>query len=254
MRTLIAFSVAGLALGLAAQWLPLAPGEDGAANRIGNVQTLPMSGAITSTQSSNMRATDVPAASSMTSRADAARLQASHAEDDRQGEHAQSHAPDAVSEQDRIGRLISAGFPEDRALQIVRRASQLRRAAMEREYAATGTIRPLNFTSTSSVEEQLRSEMGGSEYEKYLDALGQSTRIRVGEVATGSAAANAGIVAGDEIVTYAGRRVFNLSELNALMLQTPEGETAAATIVRDGQTMKLYVTGGALGISQAGLR
>jgi hypothetical protein len=38
------------------------------------------------------------------------------------------------------------------------------------------------------------------------------------------------------------------------MLQTPEGETAAATIVRDGQTMKLYVTGGALGISQAGLR
>jgi hypothetical protein len=205
-----------------------------------------------------MRATDVPATAgsdvTMASRANSARLHASSAEGDRQGEPSESHAPGAVPEQDRIARLIAAGFTEDRALQIAGRASEVRRAAMEREYAATGTIRPLNSASPSAVEQQLRSEMGDGEYEKYLKALGQSTRIRVGDVAAGSAAANAGIMSGDEIVTYAGRRVFNLRELNALMLQNPEGETAAATIVRDGQTMQLYVTGGALGISQAGPR
>jgi hypothetical protein len=258
MRTLIAFSVAGLALGLAAQWLPRAPGENGAADRAGDVQTLPMPGATIATQSPKMRANDVPAASrsevAMASHAGSAQLHLSAAEGDRQGEPAENPAPAAAPEQDRIVRLISAGFTQDRALEIVRKESRLRRTAIEREYAATGTIRPLNSGSPSAVEQQLRSEMGDSEYEKYLEALGQSTRIRVGDVAAGSAAANAGMMPGDEIVTYAGQRVFNPRELNALMLQTPEGETAAATIVRDGQTMQLYVTGGALGISQARVR
>jgi S1-C subfamily serine protease len=258
MRNLIIVGVVGLALGLAAQMLPRALGGDATAGRVSDARALSMPGVTTATQTSKMRAAGVSPASrggaAEASREAAARVQAVLAESNRPDEPAGSVAPGAEPERDRVMRLISAGFTHDRALEIVQKESQLRRAAIDREYAATGTIRPLNFSSTSAVEQQLRSEMGDSEYEKYLEATGQTTRIRVGDIDTGSAAANAGVLPGDEIVEYAGRRVFNLRELNALMLQTPEGETVAATIVRDGQAMKLYVTGGALGFSQAGFR
>ena len=151
-------------------------------------------------------------------------------------------------------QLISAGFTRARAVEVVQRGSQLRHEAIEREYAATGTIQPLRFSSASTVEQQLRTEMGDGEYEKLLRATGKTTRIRVGDVEPDSAAANAGILPGDEISAYSGRRVFNLRDLNALMLQTPEGETVRTTVVRDGQAMQLYVTGGALGISQSRAR
>jgi hypothetical protein len=53
---------------------------------------------------------------------------------------------------------------------------------------------------------------------------------------------------GDEIRTYAGQRVFNQRDLNALMLAGTPGEVVATTVVRDGQTLQLYVTRGPLGL------
>ena len=157
--------------------------------------------------------------------------------------------PDAKRALDPVQQLISAGFSPDRAQTLVRRQADLRRAAVERELASTGTVHPLDASSSSAIEQQLRSELGDDDYEKYLTARGQATRIRVGDVEVDSAAENAGIQSGDEILMYAGRRVFTPRDLNALMLRTPEGQTVPTTIVRNGQTMQLYVTGGALGIS-----
>jgi membrane-associated protease RseP (regulator of RpoE activity) len=230
MRLVILFIVA-LAVGLAAQWLPRVLGEDAAVDAVPSPTRV--------TQSSGMRAAQAPAASR---------------------EALEPHEPladdpppeiSAEPEPDRTTRLISAGFAPERAQEIVRKESDLRRAAIEDEYATSGTIRPLNAASPAAVELQMRAWMGDTEYELYLKGIGHTTRIRIGEVESDSAAANAGIVSGDEILRYAGRRVFNLRDLNALMLQTPEGETVSATVVRGGQEMELYVTGGALGISPA---
>ena len=243
MRTLILCCVVGLALGLAAQWLPRAPGAT--ASVIGDVRTQPMQERVTASRSLQVRAVTVAATP------DARATHDSLVEDQRD-EPAMDIGSSAEPERDGIMQLVSAGFTRDRALEIVRRESQLRRVAIELEYAETGTLRPLDTSSPAAVEQQLRTEMGDDEYEKYLTATGKTTRIRVGDVEADSAAANAGILAGDEIVAYAGRRVFNPRDLNALMLQTPEGETVRTTVVRDGQTMQLYVTGGALGISQSG--
>jgi predicted metalloprotease with PDZ domain len=159
-------------------------------------------------------------------------------------------APIAAPTPDRLTQLTSAGFARDRALEILRKESQLREAAIAREYVAAGAIQPLNGGSPAAIGQQLRKEMGDDEYERYLHALGKATRVRVGAVEADSAAANAGILSGDEILAYAGKRVFSLRDLNALMLQTSEGETVATTVVRGGQTIQLYAVGGALGISQ----
>jgi C-terminal processing protease CtpA/Prc len=240
MRTVIVIGVVAFVVGLAAQWLPRALGGDAAADRTGDVPTLPMRSTTGATQSSDLRAANASVASSEVELAE-----------DRPEDSGMSAVSSAQPQRERVTELISVGFTPERAQEIVRKESELRRAAIEQEYVASGTIRPLNAASPSAVELQMRSWMGDSEYEQYLKAIGQTTRIHVGDVESDSVAANAGIVSGDEILTYAGRRVFNLRDLNALMLQTPEGETVSTRVVRGGQEMELYVTGGPLGISQA---
>lgn len=152
---------------------------------------------------------------------------------------------------DRIALLIAAGFSADRAAHVVRRESELRVAAAYEEYAATGTVRPLVGSVQNASAAKLRAEIGDAEYEQYLKALGQPTRVVIGSVEPASAAANAGLSPGDEIVAYGGQRVFNARDLSALSLQRGTGETVAATVVRDGQTLQLYVTGGPLGLVPA---
>ena len=98
---------------------------------------------------------------------------------------------------------------------------------------------------------KLRAEIGDAEFERYLEALGQPTSVVIGSVEPASAAANAGLLPGDEIVAYGGQRVFNARDLSALTLQRGTGETVAATVVRDGQSLQLYVTGGPLGLVPA---
>ncbi len=156
--------------------------------------------------------------------------------------------PGAEPAPDRIALLIAAGFSPDRAAHVVRREAELRVAAAYEEYAASGTVRPLTGAVQNASAAKLRAEIGDAEYEQYLNALGLPTSIVIGSIDPASAAANAGLSPGDEIVAYGGQRVFNARDLSALSLQRGTGETVAATVVRDGQTLQLYVTGGPLGL------
>lgn len=151
----------------------------------------------------------------------------------------------------RIDRMVAAGFSRARAEEILRRESQSRLDAFYAEYAATGTVRPLNDSTQLAGAERLRADLGDAEYERYLQAMGQPTRVTVGDVEPESAAAFSGLLPGDEILTYGGHRVFNLRELGVLTIQRPSGEPVAATVVRDGQPLTLYLLGGPLGFLQA---
>ncbi len=55
----------------------------------------------------------------------------------------------------------------------------------------------------------LRKEMGDAEYEKYLTGTGRPTEVRVMDVLASSPAEKAGLRPGDQIVSYAGTRVFD---------------------------------------------
>jgi S1-C subfamily serine protease len=162
--------------------------------------------------------------------------------------------PDERDSIEVIKHLTAAGLTASRAREILLRESALRVEAINAEFAATGTIHPLNGSARSVARQKLRRELGDEVYEKYVEATGRPLRVRVGMIESDSPAANAGLLAGDEIVSYAGRRVFDPGDLTAMSHETSIGETVPTRVVREGQTITLYVTGGPLGISQRAVR
>jgi len=65
----------------------------------------------------------------------------------------------------------------------------------------------------------------------------------------GSPAAAAGLLPGDEIVSYGGKRVFGQPDLNAFVLEGTPGETVVVEIDRNGQRLQVVVPRGPIGIT-----
>ena len=157
-------------------------------------------------------------------------------------------SPDAAAQR-RIERLITAGFEPARATAIVDEEMDLHRAAVTAELETTGTVRALSMGRSPAPTDALRHALGDADYERYLVANGKPTHVRIMGITPDSLAAHAGLEAGDRIVAYAGRRVFNLRDLNELTLAGTHGETVATTVIRDGQPLQLYVARGPLGLT-----
>lgn len=151
--------------------------------------------------------------------------------------------------QQELDRLVQAGFTRDRAEAIERRVQELQLQAQQAQYDAQRNGQPYSGTDIAST---LRKEMGDSEYEKYLTAMGRATQVQVMDVLASSAAEKAGLKPGDQIVSYAGQRVFDNSDLNALTRQGTPGETVNVEVQRDGQTMSMQVPRGVLGVEAGG--
>ncbi len=147
-------------------------------------------------------------------------------------------------------RLIDAGFSDADAERIERRLEELSVAAMEQRYEALRSGEPQNvidqFRDSSAT---LRDELGDADYERYLEATGRPTRVGVTTVLSSSAAETAGIQPGDQIVAYDGARVFDVRELNQVLLEGEPGQPVVVDIERDGQPIQLVIPRGPLGIS-----
>ncbi len=162
--------------------------------------------------------------------------------------------PAAMLEQRRqrqIERLVAAGFTADRAEWINRRTQELELQQQQAQADAQRNGTPFRRVDT---ETALRKDMGDAEYEKYLAALGQPTNVRVMDVLATSAAEKSGLRAGDQIVSYAGTRVFDNDDLTTLTRQGTPGETVTVEVQRDGQTVQVQVPRGVLGVQSAGGR
>ncbi|MGB5352241.1 MAG: PDZ domain-containing protein [Woeseia sp.] len=150
----------------------------------------------------------------------------------------------------RVQRLIDAGFSPERAEYLYQRESALRMSLIEARYEAERNGDAENLGSLRQAEmEAFRNELGPSEYERYLEGTGRSTSVVVGSVLDTSPAQRVGIQPGDEILSYGGTRVYNMSDLNRAMQAGVAGETVAAEIVRDGVTMQVALKRGPLGIT-----
>lgn len=152
-------------------------------------------------------------------------------------------------QQRELDRLVQAGFSPQRAQWIARRTQELQVAQMEAQYAAQRSGQRVAMTDP---EQALRKEMGDSEYERYLQAMGRPTEVRVMDVLATSNAERSGIQAGDEILSYNGTRVFDTRELNALTMGGSPGQTVTVEVRRNGQTLQVSVPSGPLGVSAGG--
>ncbi len=148
-------------------------------------------------------------------------------------------------------QLIANGFAPDRAEWIVRRTEQLRMEALQAQYDARRDGRPVEMDGN---DQTLRAELGEDDYERYLRAYGRPTAIPVRDVLASSPAERSGLKPGDEIVAYAGQRVFDLRELNNLTFQGTPGESVVVEVRRDGQNVQVVMPRGPLGITGGGFR
>ena len=136
------------------------------------------------------------------------------------------------------------------AQRIERRLKELSVAAMEQRYEALRSGEPQNvIDQLRDGSATLRAELGDADYERYLEATGRPTRVGVTTVLSSSAAETSGMQPGDQIVAYGGERVFDVRELNQVLLEGEPGEPVVVDIERDGQPIQLVIPRGPLGIS-----
>jgi len=155
--------------------------------------------------------------------------------------------------QGRTDRLVEAGFAPDRAEWIVQRESELQMESMQAMFEARQSgERP--DRSRLDPDQALRTELGDSEYEQYLQANGRSTSVAVGTVLESSPGQRAGLQTGDEIVGYDGQRVFSYGELSERTMSAQPGQSVVVDIVRDGNPMQVVVDAGPIGISNRSIR
>jgi hypothetical protein len=165
--------------------------------------------------------------------------------------------PDPVAMRERarerqLERFLEAGFTRERAEWIERRTQELEVQAMQARYEAQRSGQ--SAQGVLDPQRALRKELGDAEYERYLTATGRPTEVQVMDVLASSAAERSGLQAGDQIVSYAGTRVFDVRELNALTTEGSGGDSVTVEVRRNGQTVQVQVPRGPLGITGGGAR
>jgi hypothetical protein len=159
--------------------------------------------------------------------------------------------PPPLDDNELVERFIAAGLTPQRAQWIVERTQELRMQALQEQYDAAREGRPFDPTRAASGN-PIRDELGDADYERYLQALDRPTSVQVRDVLAASPGARAGIKPGDQVVSFAGERVFDMGDINRLVLEGQPGQVVAVDVIRDGQLVQLYVPRGPIGITGGG--
>jgi hypothetical protein len=148
-------------------------------------------------------------------------------------------------------KLLAAGFSPDRIDWVERRMEELQMAAQQAEYNWRHGGAPMSSDTMATMLNPvtaLRNEMDDAEFERYLNAIGRPTTVQISGVLAGSPAGIAGLQAGDEVVSYNGKRVFTSFELNSMARAMPPNQSVLVEVRRQGQSMQITLPAGPLGI------
>ena len=157
--------------------------------------------------------------------------------------------------ENRVARLVAAGFSPDRAEWLAKRESELQMEQMQLVFNARQNGERFDRNDIRlDPDRALRAEIGDLEYEQYLEADGRSTSVEVGTVLESSPGQRAGLQTGDQIVAYDGARVFSYGELSMQTMSAQAGRSVVVDIIRDGVPMQVVVEAGPIGISNRGFR
>ena len=153
----------------------------------------------------------------------------------------------------RVGRLIDSGFSENEARRILEQESEAAFKALEAAWEAQRSGESIDrYSSDLDPYAIMRSELGDDTYAQYLEAQGQPTSFKITQVLSGSPGSQIGLQPGDELVSYAGERVFTVTELRNRSMQGNPGEDVVIEIERDGTRIQLTVPRGPIGITGSG--
>ena len=156
--------------------------------------------------------------------------------------------------------LLGAGFDAREAARLREQTEQLE---LEQLYLRDRAIRE-GWAGTPRFAEEaraldararaLREELGDDRYDWLLYAAGRPNRVVVQSVMERSPASDAGLRAGDAILSYGGTRLFEVSALREATTVGRAGESVAVDVVRSGERLRLYLPRGPLGVRLEELR
>lgn len=162
----------------------------------------------------------------------------------------------AASPDDRqLRRFIDAGFPPDRAADLKARQDELslQRLFLRDQARREGWMGSERYrTELAQINEgveQLRTELGDNDYDRFLYATGRPNRVLVRTTLTGGPAQEAGLQPGDAILSYDGSRVFDTRSLVTMTQGGSFGTPTSIEVERDGERLVLYIPRGPLGLN-----
>ena len=97
-------------------------------------------------------------------------------------------------------------------------------------------------------KQDINNSLGDDGYDAYLYATNQPNRVLIREMLQGSPAKGAGLLPGDSVLRYDGKRMFGTRDLQSATTGGPIGESVPVEIQRNGQVMTLYLPRGPLGV------
>jgi hypothetical protein len=147
-------------------------------------------------------------------------------------------------------KLLAAGYSPERIESIQKRSQQLQEDYSRENQRLKGNQDPDVMASHFHDKDiGLRRELGDAEYARYRQALGRPIGMEVGGVSKGGSGEAAGLKVGDQIISYNGSRIFNVGELQPEVRKYANSATTIPVdVVRNGQTIRVNVTAGNLGI------
>ena len=149
--------------------------------------------------------------------------------------------------------LVDSGMSEIRATQL---KSFFEQQQLDRMYLRDQSIRE-DWDRQRYLEEiqkltenadSFLSQLDEASYDAYLFASGQPNRVKVTNVLDSSQASTAGIQAGDHIISYDNKRIYNGFDLRSATTGGNINQSVAVEIERNGEVMELYLNRGPLGI------
>ncbi len=154
-----------------------------------------------------------------------------------------------------ISSLVEAGFDEFRAEEILGMTEMIQMDVLNARFEATQNGERFDAGSAQLEATQgFRTTLGDVDYEKYLVATNQSTSVSIRNVLESSPAQAAGLLSGDEIISYNGERVYNNNDLTRLSSSAEASGNILVEVIRDGLPTSVSMPVGPIGVTSSGGR
>jgi len=146
--------------------------------------------------------------------------------------------------------LISLGMHPSEVERIHERWEQyvLDKLHVDDEHMRSGEGGQERFFKLLAIERDVREDLGDEDYDAMLFASGANNRVIIQDVLESSPGGEAGLQAGDRVIRYDDRRIFDPLGLRHATAQGTPGETVWMEVLRDGRLVTVRVPRGPLGV------